>query len=406
MDALAALAVVASEVVIAEPESMGPAVPDPVSDPMQPGKRKRGEPLEVAQRKVAKCQASLDGAESIINSVDAKGASATQPEKKRAMTARGRLDKCRRELLAAQHELAEREQRAVEEAAVSAAKAAARDEKEEGSRPISDAGICLFVEIRIRYQPRFDNSSDQSNNIWARILHDFNQKGREQDLPESDYKRGIPALKTLWQKFYGESKLWAGKAQRAVTFSGVHADEVEEKVKEHYNVTTSQFIKSGMINRPMAQPPWQMSGETADMGGLGAVTFGPPPPPPLAPRNDIHSFATSSDTFDAGNMGGGSDDGDSVDEFNFQLPPSSTPIGPHTPAGVPTSATPSAPASASTSATNYSPPPPPLHMGGELPSSSGPKAGGRKGVGLEALFAQQQLATQQMLVQLQVTTTP
>ena len=150
MDALAALAVVASEVVITEPESVGAVVPDPESDPMHAGKRgKRAEPLEMAQRKVAKCQATLDGAEGIVNSVDGKGALATQSEKKRAAKRREKIDVYRRDLVAAKAELAVKERRAVEEAAASAARAAAREEKEEGMRAITDAGISFFVDVRI-----------------------------------------------------------------------------------------------------------------------------------------------------------------------------------------------------------------------------------------------------------------
>ena len=244
MDALAALAVVASEVVTAEPESMGPAVPDPESDPMHAWEAgKRAEPLEVAQRKVAKCQASLDGAESMINSVDGKGALATQSEKKRAATARARNStgtaasswRRKRSSLRGSGEPLRRQRRVLPGRLRGT-------RRRRACRAITDAGICSFRRRSASATSLASTTPRTTPTTFGhRILHDFNQKGRQQDLPESDYKRGIPALKTLWQKFYGESKLWAAKAQRAVSFSGVHADEVEEKVKEHYNVTTSQF---------------------------------------------------------------------------------------------------------------------------------------------------------------------
>ena len=163
----------------------------------------------------------------------------------------------------------------MDEATVAAAREAARADREQATRAMTHEGIMLLVDIRIGYQPRFDISADNSNAIWERIHHDFQHKARASLLPASDFDRGVSALKSLWAKYYGEAKLWSAKAQRAVSLSGVPADEVEEKVVEHYNVTTTLFLKAGMCNRPMAQPPWQMSGESAGMGGLGAIPLGP-----------------------------------------------------------------------------------------------------------------------------------
>ena len=102
----------------------------------------------------------------------------------------------------------------------------------------------------------------------------YQAAARREEFPQSDWDRGVEAFKKIWAKYWGEAKLWSAKAQRAVSFSGVPADEVEEWVTEHYNCTTSLFVKAGLCNKPMAQPPFQMSGETAAMGGLGAVNLG------------------------------------------------------------------------------------------------------------------------------------
>jgi hypothetical protein len=49
----------------------------------------------------------------------------------------------------------------------------------------------------------------------------------------------------------------------------VPADEVEEKVGAHYRVSTHIFRKAGWGLKPMSTPPWQISAETANNGGMG-----------------------------------------------------------------------------------------------------------------------------------------
>ena len=85
--------------------------------------------------------------------------------------------------------LAVKEQEAADEAVVAAAKEAARVVREQATRAITNEGAMLLIEIRIGYQPRFDNSSDTSNAIWERIQHNFQQKGRAL-LPASDFESG------------------------------------------------------------------------------------------------------------------------------------------------------------------------------------------------------------------------
>ena len=88
-----------------------------------------------------------------------------------------------------------------------------------------------------------------------------------------------PEAVAKFEALWGEAKLWAAKGQRAVSLSGVPADQVEDLVTEHYNITTPLFIKAGLCMRPMAQPPFQISGESAAAGGLHAQALGAPSPP-------------------------------------------------------------------------------------------------------------------------------
>ena len=91
-------------------------------------------------------------------------------------------------------------------------------------------------------------------------MHEFKRKAAAAAFAQSDYDRSVTAFKAIWSKYFGEGKLWGAKAQRAVQYSGVPAEQVEEMVTDHYNVTTPLLIKYGICSRPMAQPPFQISG--------------------------------------------------------------------------------------------------------------------------------------------------
>jgi hypothetical protein len=148
-----------------------------------------------------------------------------------------------------------------------------RAQKAEETRVMSDAGVMMLVQIRLSYQSRFDNRSDNTDSIWAHIHNDFMKKVTEGDLPHSD-GRNVQALEKRFHTELGEFRLWAAKANRAVTYSGVPADKVEEEVKEHYRNTTSLFRRSNFEQRPMSVPPYQIHAESAPHGGDGNVFGG------------------------------------------------------------------------------------------------------------------------------------
>ena len=212
---LDSLAAVAAEVGNDESEVMAAAAAVPVST----GKRaKKASAVEMARRKVDEKQRALLDAEVSIQRVEERGAEATAAEKRKAARKKPLVGELRLAVVTAKAWLAAKEQEAADDAVVAAAKEAARADREQATRAMTHEGIMLLVEIRISYQPRFDNSADTSNAIWERIHHDFQHKGRASLLPASDFERGVSALKSLWAKYYGEAKLWSAKAQRAVSF--------------------------------------------------------------------------------------------------------------------------------------------------------------------------------------------
>ena len=103
------------------------------------------------------------------------GAAAQQKDKRRAERARGALEKKRDEVVRLTADLENKKQAAADAAARAAAAAAAAARREEATRAMTDAGLGLFLDIRISYQGRFDNSSDDSKSIWARIKAEYDK---------------------------------------------------------------------------------------------------------------------------------------------------------------------------------------------------------------------------------------
>ena len=234
------------------------------------GKKKQASAVEVGQRNLAAAKANLDIAQSKVDGVAAKGVLATAAEKKAAGRAEKNLPVLQGKVRAAEDELRRREEKAAAVEAATAARLAAAAAREEATRNMSDAGLLFLVEQRLKLQSRFENSSDTSEAIWKRIHHLVEAAVNKDDLPRADL-RSQKALEKRYATEWGEFKLWCAKATRAITFSGVPADEVEDKVKEHYRVSTPLFLKYNMGMRPMAAPPWQISGDSSEIGG-----FGPP----------------------------------------------------------------------------------------------------------------------------------
>ena len=141
-------------------------------------------------------------------------------------------------------------------------------EKVEETRNLSEAGAMHLVTLRLKYQSRFDNTSDKADAIWAHIHDEFMKLVENGDLVQTD-GRSAQALEKRWNTELGEFRLWASTANRAVELSGVPADEVEDKVRVHWRPTTSLFRKSNYAARPMSIPPFQINSESAPMGGMG-----------------------------------------------------------------------------------------------------------------------------------------
>jgi hypothetical protein len=237
------------------------------------GKRKRRSKLEKAEDDVKankELQETTEGQLTVLTAqgvLDSRARAKLKKVTEKLATLRARLP----ELVAALEKIKEEK---AQETARAEARATQEKEKAELSRAIGDASLLTLTELRLKKDSEFDNTVDRSDAIWARILAEYNAKCTCNELPIDDKIETIAGARRRFDREMGEFRQWAQMANRAVTESGVPADEVEDKVKTHYRITTSLFIKHGWWARPMSIPPTQISGDTAAVGGVENVLGG------------------------------------------------------------------------------------------------------------------------------------
>ena len=351
-------------------------------------KRKRGTALQAAENKVTELTIALDVA--LAEEVQAK-AKAVERKTKAAITAAekvaGKVVNVRAKLAVATEDLEKKQLAATTAKSVAEAKAKQVAEKEETNRPMTEQGLMALVEVRIKYQHRFDNSSDKSDSIWEHVRVDFMRRVASGALPPTD-GRSTAALTKIFQRELGEFRLWNAIANRAVQLSGVPADRVEEDVKAHYRSTTSTFRRLNFGTRPMSAPPLEVSGDSAHRGGvpngMGDATPPPqsclqPPPPPPPPRPARSSPYVRPPVFEPAGEEGEEfspelDEGDDSEGEESQHSPAPPPAG-ATPAPARAASSASSASGSSTSTPASAAAPTPLHIGGAGAGSGKAKQG-------------------------------
>lgn len=240
------------------------AVPDVVPDDP---KRKRLSGIPMARAKVAKANAALDKAHGKVALLSSDPGLRTQTKKqKQLQLAEESVTKHTEELRDAVKKVEELVEKATQQKESAEAKQKAAEEKAMDKKIISDLATIQVVEIRLKYQSRFDNSTDTSANIWEHIAAEYNKLITDNVLADHDLL-SVQQLQRRYNLEYGEFKKWCDVAIRAVQDSGVEASKVEECVEKHRRVTTRIFNKHNYAARPMAAPPLTMESDTALRGG-------------------------------------------------------------------------------------------------------------------------------------------
>ena len=208
----------------------GVPLPELAQDMPVVTKRKRATKLEAARARVAKAQAAILTSEGKMSKLQNDTGLRTAPSKQKKLDeAIQTLSKHQAELVTAQDAVFQLEETARLSEEAAAAKKKQQDEKAENSKSLTEMATLLIVEIRLKYQARFDNSSDKNSAAWDHIHAEYIKKVEDNTLSESD-RITKSQMERRWGYEYGEYKLWCAVANRAVNQSGLSADETEEKV--------------------------------------------------------------------------------------------------------------------------------------------------------------------------------
>ena len=127
--------------------------------------------------------------------------------------------------------------------------------KEELNKMLLEAATLALVEVRLSFNTRFEKNNQKHNILWEHVTKKYNERVDRNELPEGD-RRSVAALRRRWELELGEFRLWCATASRAVQYSGVPADKVDQEVTAHWRPTCTLFRKAG-FNRwwRRATPP-------------------------------------------------------------------------------------------------------------------------------------------------------
>ena len=196
-------------------------------------KRKRAAPLDAAIKTVGSIHSSLEAAKGkLLLAQSATGLARSVPMQKKLDTAVEKVAKWTRQLQDAEAKVSQLKESARLAAEVAASKKVAADEKAESSKNLSEAALMAIVEIRIKYQKKYDNSSDTAANIWPHIHAEYLKKITDGTLAESD-RISNTQLQRRWSLELGKFRLWCSVANKAMSLSGVTRDKVEDDVSVH-----------------------------------------------------------------------------------------------------------------------------------------------------------------------------
>ena len=232
-------------------------LPEPVVQQAVGEKRKRCGKVETAQKKVHKAQNDLSVAVARLELLQNLPGPMTTAHQKKLAAAKAKVEKVRAESERLEESLQDLQEKARREEEAAAARRQAAEERAEMAKTLTDLGSISMVQLRIKMQPRFDNSSDTSDAAWAHVHAAFLKLVEDGTLPEHD-RISVAALKRRWTLEYGEFKMWCATANRAVEQSGVPRDQVEELVKAHYRctTTTSTSVSGSMSERRPRTGGW------------------------------------------------------------------------------------------------------------------------------------------------------
>lgn len=195
-----------------------------------PAKKSRTQ-LQKAQDDLTEATTKLAELEAVAREAAAltKGGRRKLTEKERAARdkaaakATAAVDKQKELLRARQAKYDAKKASADIKATADAAKAAAAAEKLDDARAMTDEGVQQLVTVRLSFQKKFDNKTDQNVNVWEHVAAAYNKLVDDGTLPASD-RRMVSSLKSRYSRELKTFSLHCSKVARAKQ-SGAEVDE-------------------------------------------------------------------------------------------------------------------------------------------------------------------------------------
>jgi hypothetical protein len=231
-------------------------------------RRKRRTKLETLEKAVADLDSTILKKRGLAEVIEGGGILSSSKIKS-LQTLKEQIESLLQKRAVKSKEFEEEQEKKKLEAEAAAARAQKKLEQEELTKVFSAAGVLALVEIRLSLESEFEKGAAKHKVLWEKVKDRFDALIALHDLPASD-GRSAEALKTRWSLELGEFRLWCDKARRAIQYSGVPADQVEERVTEHWRPTSALFRKANYDGRPMSSTPWSCSGESAHTAGVGS----------------------------------------------------------------------------------------------------------------------------------------
>ena len=116
-------------------------------------------------------------------------------------------------------------------------KLAQEQKKKDMHGAFSEAFVCYLVEVRLAAQDRMDNTSDKNLDVWQHIMAELH-KAIDDGKYEECNRRTAESYIQRWGLELSAYRQWCAVANRAITQSGVPADDVLDKVQTHQRFST------------------------------------------------------------------------------------------------------------------------------------------------------------------------
>ena len=202
------------------------------------GRSRKRSAVEVAEAEFLKASLATTKLEKELDKLLAKGPNTSEREKLALHNKKARLSAMRDQTLPKAKEKLDNAEKKASDAKTFAEDKAEQDKKKKDMHgAFSDAFVCELVEVRLAAQDRMDNTSDKNLDVWQHIMAELHKAIDDRKYEECN-RRTAESYIQRWGLELSAYRQWCGVCNRAITQSGVPADDVLEKVQTHQRLST------------------------------------------------------------------------------------------------------------------------------------------------------------------------